>query len=69
MSRKQTSLWQPQIVFGVPGCAANGSPLIDETEWLIYELDTKVFHVNFACFVGAVNGGGFAPMVYEMHEM
>jgi hypothetical protein len=69
MSRNQTSLWQSQIVFGLLSCAANGSPLIDEPEWLNYELDTKVFNVNVACFVGAVNGSGFAPMVYEMPEV
>ncbi len=44
----------------------NGKSLVMRSELLNYELDTKVFHVDFARFVGAVNGSGFAPMVYEM---
>ena len=43
--------------------------LYRQFEGLNHELDTKAFHVNFACFVGEINGGGFAPMVYEMLEM
>lgn len=40
-----------------------------KSESLNYELDTKNFHFNFARFVGAVDGSGFAPVVYEMPEM
>lgn len=39
------------------------------SELLNYEFYTKVFHVNCACFVGAINGSRFAPMVFEMPEM
>ena len=38
-------------------------------ELLSYELDTKVLHVNFARFIGQVNGSGFAPVVHEVPEM
>jgi hypothetical protein len=44
-------------------------PLERQFELLNYELDTKVFHVDSACFMGEVYGGGFAPVVYEMLEM
>ncbi len=43
--------------------------LRDESESLNYELDTKVVHVAVARFVGAINGSGFAPVVYEMPGM
>jgi hypothetical protein len=36
---------------------------------LHHELDTKIFHVNLSRLVGEVDGGGLAPMVYEMPEM
>ena len=39
------------------------------SELLNYELGTKVFHVDFSRLVGEVDGGGFAPVVYEMPEM
>jgi len=43
--------------------------LIAESESLNHELDTKILHVNLSCFVGEVDGGGFAPVVYEMPEV
>ncbi len=58
-----------RIVFVLLICASNDSPLSVETGLLNYELDTKNFYVNTAYFLGAINGGRFAPMVYEMPEM
>jgi hypothetical protein len=40
-----------------------------ESEFLNYELATKVFHVDLARVVGAINGSGFAAMVHEMPGM
>ena len=36
---------------------------------LSHELDTKIFHIHPARLLGQVNGGGFAPVVYEVPEM
>ncbi len=33
------------------------------------ELGTKVFHVDLPRLVGGVDGGGLAPLVYEVPEM
>jgi hypothetical protein len=47
-----------------------GRPAPDrQSELLSHELDTKILHVNLSCFVGEVDGGGFAPVVYEMPEV
>ena len=56
-------------MFGLVIGAARGSPSVGESELVSYELDTKILHVNLSCFVGKVDGSGFAPMVYEMPEM
>jgi hypothetical protein len=39
------------------------------SELLKDEPDTKVFHINFARFLGGVNGNGISPVVFEMHRM
>ena len=45
------------------------SPLRCQSEFLNYELDTKVFRGDFSCFVGEINGRGLASLDYEMPEM
>lgn len=49
-----------------PFDAPDGPPLLCKPESLSHELGTKISHIHPARFVGEVDGGGFAPLVYEM---
>jgi hypothetical protein len=65
--------WVGNILAAAPNRVADSRrerPALNSQSGLVsHELDTKILHVNLSGFVGAIDGGRFAPMVYEVPEM
>jgi len=66
---KLSEIWRDGTLQPVIPALFYGNPLSGFKRTLNYELDTKVFYTDIACFLGAFDGSGFAPVVYEMPGM